>query len=54
MTTQNSDNDVEFLNSRDAAALTGRIFEVAIYGVLFTIGLLICYIIIMKYIKKDI
>ena len=52
MTTQSSDNVVEFLNSRDAAALTGRVFEVANYAILFSISIFICYIIIIKHIKK--
>ena len=53
LTTQssNSNNVVEFLNSRDAAALTGRWFENKVYIGIFIVGLIFIFI-ILKY-KKN-
>lgn len=52
LTTQNSGNVVEFLNSRDAAALTGGFFEVVTYLLIFIISMIFVYVFIIKAIKK--
>ncbi len=52
LTTQNSGNVVEFLNSRDAAALTGGFFEVVTYLLIFIISIIFVYVLIIKAIKK--
>ncbi len=45
-------NTVEFLNSKDAAAFTGTVFEYAIYVVIFTISLISIYVLFVRNIKK--
>lgn len=45
-------NNVEFLNSKDAAALTGRAFEFTNYLVIFAISVIFGYVFIRRNIKK--
>jgi len=46
-------NTVEFLNSKDAAALTGRVFENTIYLIIFIVAIFFVYILLSNFIKKN-
>ena len=45
-------NTIEFLNSKDAAALTGGVFEITNYVIIFVISMTSVYFIIKRAIKK--
>ena len=45
-------NTVEFLNSKDAAALTGGVFEIAVYAIIFVSSILGANIVIRKKYKN--
>lgn len=47
LTTQETINKVEFLNSRDAAAMTGRFFEITEYAIIF-VSAIICGLLIKR------
>ena len=45
-------NTIEFLNSKDAAALTGGVFEIAVYAIIFVSSILGANIVIRKKYKN--
>jgi len=47
LTINATNNSIEFLNSRDAAAMTGRVFEITEYAILFT-STIICILLIKR------
>ena len=47
LTISESNNSIEFLNSRDAAAMTGNYFEIKAYAILFA-GVIIFSIVLKK------
>ncbi len=47
LTTQGTTNTIEFLNSRDAAAMTGRYFEFTAYAIIFA-GTIMCILLINR------